>query len=188
MREFAIGCERMECFVENNPVSSGRVLRFQRLKPSPGIYPLQSGYSLIMLIVVITIVGILAAVAMPGWKELVGIRLSSAVMKTVTDLRYAQDLAMKKGENHTVVFSATGYRVLGENGDVIEDPSYRGKKFIVDMTPDYPGITLKTSFPDKNKLSFNWKGEPSGGGRVVLSLKGEEAQVLVESGTGRISF
>jgi Tfp pilus assembly protein FimT len=146
------------------------------------------GFSLVSLIIAMTVLGILAAVAIPGWDGLVGIKLGSASRRVMTDLRYAQDLAIRVGVIHSVTFRGSGYQIRKQGAGVIEDPSYRGRLFAVDLASEYPGIGIAATFPGGSTVYFNRKGGTTGGGRVVISLAGESVTIYVEDGTGRISY
>lgn len=139
-----------------------------------------------MVLIAIAIIGILAAIAVPGMKEVDGVRLSGAALRLSSDLKYAQDLAMRTGLVHTVVFSGTAYRLTVEGGTIVEDPSFRGRPFVVDLAREFPGVKILSSFPG-NELAFDARGIPDRGGSVTLTLGRQATVLVVEEGTGRIS-
>jgi len=146
------------------------------------------GFTLVSLIISMTIIGILAAVAIPGWEGLVGIKLGAASRRVVSDLRYAQDLAIRVGVTHSVAFSGSGYLIRNQGTGVIEDPSYRGQQFVVDLVSEFPGVGIAAAFAGGSTVFFNRRGGTLGGGKVVLSLGGDSVTIFVEDETGRISY
>lgn len=141
-----------------------------------------------MLIVVITVVGVLAAIAIPGWNQLASVRVAAAARRLIGDMRYVQDLSIRTQAVHTVTFSSTGYSIQREGQGLIEDPSFKGQPFVVDLTSDYPGITVSASFKGNQEFSFQKRGNPTSGGSVTLSLGGENVVVRIEDETGRVSY
>lgn len=147
----------------------------------------RGGFSLIMVLISIAVIGILAAIAVPGMREVEELRLSTASRRFASDMRYAQDLAMKTGVTHTMVFSAAGYSLTLEGGGTVEDPSFRGRPFVVNLASEFPGVVISTSFPG-NSLSFDERGEPANGGSVTLTLEQALTVLMVEEDTGRVSY
>lgn len=147
-----------------------------------------NGFTLISLLMTLTIIGIMAAIAIPGWQELGGVKAGAAARRVMSDLRYAQDLSIMVRKNHSVVFSGSGYQISRAGAGVIEDPSYRGETFVVDLAAEFPGIGVTASFGGGSTVTFDTKGGTSAGGSVVLALGGKSVTVLVQAGTGRISY
>lgn len=140
------------------------------------------------MLLTITIIGIMAAIAIPGWQELAGVKAGAAARRVMSDLRYAQDLSIMTKKNHSVIFSGSGYQISKAGVGVIEDPSYRGELFIVNLASEFPGIGITASFGGGSTVTFDKKGGTSGGGQVVLALGGTSVTILVQDGTGRISY
>lgn len=147
----------------------------------------ESGFTLIMLLITISVITILAAIAMPRGDEITRIKVNASARRVGGDLRYVQDLAMKTGELHTVSFTTEGYRVTGSGGQVVEDPSLRGGPFVIDINSEFPGVRLETSFQG-GSVSYDWRGRPSSGGSITLSLGQSSTVLRVESETGHVSF
>jgi type II secretory pathway pseudopilin PulG len=145
------------------------------------------GFSLVMMVVSLAVLGILAAIAIPGMRDVQDLRLFAASRRTVCDMRYAQDLAMRTGITHSVEFSGTGYLLTLEGGGAVEDPSFKGRPFAVDLDSEFPGVSISTSFPG-NSISFDERGIPESGGSVTLVLGGSSSVLAVEENTGRISY
>ncbi len=147
----------------------------------------EAGFSLIMLLITITVLTILAAIAMPRGDEMARIKVNAAGRRVGGDLRYVQDLAMRTGESHIVSFTRDGYRVRKTGGGMVEDPSLRGSPFAVDIGDEFPGVRIINSFPGSS-VSFDRKGKPGSSGSVTLSLGRTSATLRVEAGTGRVTF
>ena len=155
-------------------------------------------FTLIELIMVMVIVSIMAAIAIPRFQSFYDIKLGGTARKLVADVRYAQQLAIINDEAYGVEFNtgAETYRIyrVSDNSTVI-DPLTRGN-FIMDYTTDaeYIGIDLDSvDFAGTSTLMFNAMGVPqdSGGnniaaeGTVDLSYKGMTRTITVTPNTGR---
>ncbi len=72
----------------------------------------QKGFSLIELMVVISIIGILLAIAIPGFIKMAPrMRLKSAARDVVSDIQLAKTLALRDRKQYIIEFSSNGYKV-----------------------------------------------------------------------------
>ena len=72
----------------------------------------KAGFTVIELIMTLTVIGILAVIAVARMPDIIPIRLSMAARKVQSDIRYAQSLAMTTQRWTRIVFSAAGDNYL----------------------------------------------------------------------------
>ncbi len=98
----------------------------------------ENGFTLIELVLTIVVVIILGAVASLNLSGLSTARLDQAVNKVVSDLRYAQQLAIStQSRNGMTILSPTSYNIHVDNAGVdtpIVDPTNVGAPFVVSFT------------------------------------------------------
>lgn len=160
----------------------------------------QHGHSLIEIIVVMTLVGILAAVVMPSGAVLPEMRLRAASERLVSDLRYAQTLARQEGGRVGCRFTTTKnteYRIVRTAAlTTVPDPLKPQSTLLVDLAalPPYRGVTLGWSVPGDGFL-FDVTGAPRSLGytpwdeleTVTLRLNAMTATVTIQPISGLIS-
>jgi prepilin-type N-terminal cleavage/methylation domain-containing protein len=174
---------------------------------------LDKGVTLIELVMVIVIVGILAAVTIPRFGSFYFLKFTSAMKKTASDIRYIQQLAVSRHNDTRIEFNAAGnsYQscycneadgscVTGSCGSLnwpwITNPFTRGNLQVnFNSDPQYGGIDISAvDFGGTSTLRFNWQGTPqnangvnlSGGdGTVSFSYKGSANTIAVTANTGR---
>lgn len=137
----------------------------------------KKGYTVIEMILVITIIGILATVSLPIYKKsLAHYRHSSALRMIAADIRLIQQQSITKNQSYGLVFNNIDYSLVrGENLESRELPE--GNHII------------GTDFED-NSLSFNPSGEPSkGGGTIIIGdASGNKSSVVVTPATGKVKI
>jgi len=155
------------------------------------------GFTLIELVMVIVIVGILAVIAVPRFESFYAIKLDGATKKVVSDIRYAQQLAIARHEDYRVVFDVANnnYEVRRvSDGSFATDPFTRAD-FIVNFNTDaqYKGIRISnTNFG--GTLQFDWQGIPRDGngtaltseGSISFSYQGNNRTIYITPDTGRV--
>ncbi|MFH1398049.1 MAG: GspH/FimT family pseudopilin [Candidatus Omnitrophota bacterium] len=157
------------------------------------------GFTIIELTIVILIIGILAVLTLPRFGSFYEIKLHGAVKKVISDIRYAQQLAISSHSDYRVNFSGNSYNVRWvTDGAYAISPFTRGN-LAIDFNTDqqYKGITISNpSFAGTTDLRFNWQGNPLGGtggdlitpGQVTFSYQGNSLTIYVEPGTGKVSW
>ncbi|MBU0503671.1 MAG: prepilin-type N-terminal cleavage/methylation domain-containing protein [Candidatus Omnitrophica bacterium] len=156
------------------------------------------GLTIIELIMVIIIIGILAVLALPRFDSFYEIKLNGAVKKVISDIRYAQQIAISHHTDYRVNFSGNSYNVRRvSDGAYAISPFTRGDLTInFNTDQQYKGITISgPNFAGTTDLRFNWLGNPQGGtggnltiaGQVTFSYQGNSLTIYVEPGTGRVS-
>lgn len=173
-------------------------------------YPKKStgAFTLIELVLVLTILALLSVVAAVKLLDMPPLRLDMAARKVQADIRYAQSLAAGTQKWTRISFSATGDNytlyVDGTGASpgawtILTDPLTR-QDFTVQLnSADFTGvdITLVQFNQPDNDLVFDKRGNPYGydgatatalgsSGRVRLSASSGTKDVRVARGTGRV--
>jgi prepilin-type N-terminal cleavage/methylation domain-containing protein len=155
---------------------------------------LRKGFTLIELVMVMVIIAILAAWSIPRLDSLYSIKLSGAIKKAMSDIRYVQQLAVSRHTNTRIVFNKTTDVYVaeeefpfGNNTWISIKSPFTRSDLAVNYTadPQYRGINItNASFNSSNILQFKWQGEPASGGRVDFEYKQNTNSILVENITG----
>ncbi len=163
------------------------------LRKTPPFFP-RTGFSIVEMIIVILIVGILAGLAIPRFAAFFVMKLEGGRKKVIYDIRYVQQMAVARHTNTRIVFntgnetySAEEESPQGSGTWVAVTSPFTRAGLQVNFTGDYQynGIDLTSaSFSGSSTLQFDWKGIPVNGGTVVLTYKGENRTITVESNTG----
>ena len=155
----------------------------------------KNGFTMMDLVMVIAILSIFSVMAIPRLTSLSTVKLSGVANKLVTDIQYAQQLAISKQVRCGLSFnpSSESYFVYeGTTATKATDPYTRGD-FIVDyQTEDaYKGMDLQnTNFGDR--IEFDPVGKPytdansplTSNGIVILQAQGESKNIIITPNTG----
>lgn len=169
------------------------------VKTRPG-----SGFTLVETMIVIVILGIAAAIAVPLMSSAAGMQIRSAANMIAADLEYAKSMAISRGQVYWVVFDVANeaYQIQDANDTVIEHPINRGSDYSVDFANDgrldRVNIASVTLNPTGYRIGFDYLGSPysraSGAtysnlnaGTITLQAGGTTKTVTVEPVTGFIS-
>ncbi len=156
--------------------------------------------TLVEIIVIILIIGILAIVALPRFSVFYEIRLQGAAKKIVSDIRYAQSMAISYHTFTRIVFDESSDTYRGEYFYADEWRNLRdpltGEDLELDFRTDYQykGIDiLNVDFGGTTTLMFDWQGIPQDengmerSGSLGLSYKGRLITITVAPRTGKIN-
>jgi len=161
----------------------------------------EAGFSLVELIIVITIMAILAWVAYPKLTVTTEIKLDAAARRVAADLRYAQNRSIGTRVVHGLLFDASAekYTVFAPTpATAAVDPADRAKPLSVDFTrrPEYQGVTIvSATFGTTPGVKFDYFGVPrdtagvdiAATGRIVLTCGALADTVEVAPGTGKVT-
>jgi prepilin-type N-terminal cleavage/methylation domain-containing protein len=148
---------------------------------------MNSGFTLIEVIVIVVIMGVLAVVIIPNTTVQPVLRLEAACQKIQNDLRYIQEMAVAQQVRFGIYFNPSseayfGYRI--NTSTKAKDPHTRND-LNIDFTSlsEFKGVEIvSTNF--NNALEFSGKGEPYNGLGVLLA---SEAVVTLQTTSGAYS-
>jgi prepilin-type N-terminal cleavage/methylation domain-containing protein len=161
----------------------------------------EGGFSLVELIIVITIMGILAWVAYPKLTVTTEIKLDAAARRVAADLRYAQNRSIGTRVVHGLLFdpATERYTVYAPTpATAAQDPADRARPLTVDFVrrSEFQGVSIvSATFGTSPGVSFDYFGVPrdtagtdlAGTGRVVLTCGGLVDTVEVTPATGKVT-
>ncbi len=151
------------------------------------------GMTLVELVVVLSLVGLLAVVAVPRFTGRDAVEMQAAVRRVAADLRWAQARAIATRVRHGVTFdpAAGRYTVYRDSPATPADDFLRpGSPMRRDVAPaamvaaDFDGAP-RVEF-DSMGVPYGVSGELTAPGRVILAGGGEVDTVVVEPLTGRV--
>lgn len=158
------------------------------------------GFTFAEVLVVVMIISIAAMIAIPMMGSAAGIQIKSAANVISSDMEYAKNLSIARGQNYSVVFdtSAESYQINDQAGSVIKHPVKTGKDYIVDFQNEtnFSSVDIfATDFNGGSTVRFDYLGSPydqSGGGlnagQVTLKAGEETIVINVQPVTGYISI
>jgi prepilin-type N-terminal cleavage/methylation domain-containing protein len=128
-----------------------------------------SGFTIVELVIVILVVGILAAIAITKFTSQTIITASLAADMAASDIRAVQHSAMFKGASRSIIF-------VGGNDYTAEG-----------LTPEDRALPGNAS-ADTYSITFNSFGEPNQGGNFKVSSGGDFKTLTIEALTGKVTI
>ncbi|MFH1731180.1 MAG: prepilin-type N-terminal cleavage/methylation domain-containing protein [Planctomycetota bacterium] len=173
------------------------------MKPRTGN---SNGFTLIELIVTITIASIIAVTAVPAFMNMNNTRLWRASSELAGHIKMARSLAMATRRRTWIRFNTAGesYETFIEHRDqpgrasriAVTHPVTGASSFVVSLDQDeFTGVQISSaSFGGQAEVEFDWLGRPYNGWGTLLSndgtvvLAADTSQtVRVTAGTGMVS-
>lgn len=170
----------------------------------------ERGFTLVEVVLIIVLLMILAAGALPRAGNMAGTKAAATARKLQSDIAYAQQLAMVQNQRYRVYFNtppqtpASGYSVVnnadgdgvwGEAGEFAVDPANSVANLSVTLNAgDYAGITISAVGFSGSYVEFSTLGVPYDGGGALAAAKsvsvaggGVTRTVTVQPQTGKVS-
>ena len=151
-----------------------------------------SGFSILELAIVLTLLTVIAAIAIPLFYGRASITLDSAAILLARDLRVAQNTAVFREKDVIVQFlpEGDGYRVYDEFGAMLPNPT-GGGDFVRRYSQDgvFEGVELEYLDVGPNRsVHFTQGGVALHGAEVHLRFGGERRKLTVEPTTGLVTL
>ena len=159
------------------------------------------GYTLIEVLIVVTIMGLAAAIIVPNMMQGGTLGVQAGARMIIADLLFAQNEAMAQQSTRRIVFDTTtnSYRVEKYDSSatawVLEFNPSKGmgdnqQNYEVSFDDDgrFNGIEIVSAdFNGSSTLEFDDTGNPSSGGTIQLRFEEHEYEITVAPFTGRVT-
>jgi prepilin-type N-terminal cleavage/methylation domain-containing protein len=156
-------------------------------------------FTLVEVMIVVIIIGILAAIAVPMYTSAANVQLSAAANMVASDLEYAKSMAISTGKTYQVVFDAAAESYCIQTaGATIAHPVRVGQPYEVKFASD--GRLNKVDIDSMTfggTIKFDYLGTPFNNAgmaldgednNITLTAEGSAMKVKIESVTGYISI
>lgn len=154
----------------------------------------RAGYTLVEVLVIVTIMGIAAAVVVPQMLAAGTLGVQAAARIIISDILFAQNDAIAQQRNRRVIFDPANerYSLVDENGAVLTARWISGSanNYVVDFINDtrFAGVVIVSAdFGGVPTLEFDALGGPLNGGTVEIEFQDQRYCVTVASFTGRVT-
>lgn len=138
----------------------------------------QKGYSLIELVLVLSLVGILSVYAMPDDPGQGSIIVDGAARKVMADMRYAQSLAMTTSTPHGVRGTgANTYQVYNVTTNTPVNSPFHQTPMNEDLSADFSSTTFQNP---AFQVIFDASGRPTTGGGTNVRLDNTNAARMIQ--------
>lgn len=152
----------------------------------------QGGFTIMELLVSVTIMGMLAVIAMPGTSASSKRKLDMIQLQMQDAVDHAQSLSYHTGEKYGVRFDVNGQwiAVINVQGVPVQDPLTRSY-YVVRFTPQ-PGQPIGATIDhaafgfDRPTIGFDTKGNLEYPGTIVISAGDEIRTLGVNSATAQL--
>ena len=151
-------------------------------------------YTLVEVLIVVTIIGIAGAVVVPRMLAAGTLGVQAAARMIIADILYAQNDAVAQQKPRQVIFTpdADKYRLADAEGTTLH-VNWRGgssENYVVDFQKDsrFQGVDLiSADFDGETSLTFDDMGAPSSGGTIEIQFDKTKYRITVAAFTGRVT-
>ena len=150
-----------------------------------------AGFTLMELIVVLSVMMVMAASAIPYVMNTQAVNLDGAARKLEADIRYAQNLAITTAEDYgfraVADGSMTKYEVYKVSDDSLAEDPYDHMDMAEDFATDFTGVTFSD---DDHTIQFDNRGLPnfvSGSADITLQDQSSGTKTISVNNIGLIS-
>ncbi len=157
------------------------------------------GFTLIDIIMVISIIGIVALLSIPQFDVFYEMKLQSAAKKLISDIRYTQTVAITTKQDYAIDFDVVqnvyrAYRV-SDNSTLLDPFTHAPLEIDFKTHSQYRGVDIQNvDIGGGTTLRFNWQGTPQTGtgsdlttqGNITLEYKNSEILIKITPYTGKI--
>lgn len=161
--------------------------------------PFRRAYTLVEILIVVTLLGIAGAVVVPQIGSTDVLRVQAAVRTVVADINFAQSDALARQEARALVFDTLNntYTLVEVPGNTVDPPN--NTVYTVDFNNTrkfHDSRIVEANFDGDSTLLFDELGgpiaspgstTPSGGGLVKVTGSGAQFEIRVEAYTGRVT-
>ena len=162
---------------------------------------LKAGYTLIEVLITVTIMGFAAAIIVPNMMQGGSLGVQAGARMIIADLLFAQNEAMAQQSTRRVVFDTdnNSYRVekydSGATAWVLEFNPSKGmggnqQNYEMDFDEDgrFRGIEIVSAeFNGSSTVEFDDLGNPSSGGTIEIRYEDHAFEIKVAPFTGRVT-
>ncbi|MBN1359924.1 MAG: GspH/FimT family pseudopilin [Sedimentisphaerales bacterium] len=165
--------------------------------------PGNAGFTLIELMIVVVIIGLAAAIAVPMMSSAASFQIRAGANMVAADLEYAKSLAISRGQYYSVVFDPVNetYRIEDKYGAAVSHPITKDPSYVVDFRNnsrvDRVDI-VSAAFDGQTTVTFDYLGSPYSGsplsgmsplldGTITLQAGDAQKTITIEPVTGYIS-
>jgi prepilin-type N-terminal cleavage/methylation domain-containing protein len=156
---------------------------------------MRRAYTLIEVLMVVTVLGIAATMVVPAFSQTNTLRLQAAVRMIVADITQAQSDAVAMQNGQTITFRADGYTIAPLTGDSIDT----ARDVVVERTiggEEFGGAQIRNITLNESILTFDGMGGPiqepgsdvaAGTGTLEVFASGQAYRITIEAFTGRVT-
>lgn len=161
-------------------------------RPAGGRQVSARGFSILELAVVLALITVAAAIAIPLFYGRPSVTLDNAAILLARDLRTAQNLAVHRRKGMQVEFfpDGSGYRIVDEDGQTILNPSGAGelaRRYSRDAV--FEGVRIRSvDLGPECAARFTPDGLSVRGGEIVLVYRDDERRLSLREGSGMVEI